>query len=195
MRGLVRAVDGISRLFGAIAAALVIVLVVLMLYDVVLRYAFNAPTAWGNDLNTWLMGASFVLSIAYAMSTDSHVRVDLLYDRRTRPRIRYFDLVGLTLIILPTVGWVTLGPVRSFHDGLPDRRALGLGRLQPDRLAVQADPVCRLCDLHPADRRRDHQAGRVADGHGRSTTADETSDVHGVSAPFRRTAGRRGIAR
>ena len=107
MRGLVREVDGISRLFGAIAAALVIVLVVLMLYDVVLRYAFNAPTAWGNDLNTWLMGASFVLSIAYAMSTDSHVRVDLLYDQRTRPRIRYFDLVGLTLIILPTVGWVT----------------------------------------------------------------------------------------
>ena len=57
MRGLVRLVDGVSRFFGAIAAALVIVLVVLMLYDVVLRYAFNAPTAWGNDLNTWLMGA------------------------------------------------------------------------------------------------------------------------------------------
>ena len=88
MRGLVRAIDGLSRFFGAIAAVLVIVLVVLMLYDVVLRYAFNAPTAWGNDINTWLMGASFVLSIAYAMSTDSHVRVDLLYDRRTRPRIR-----------------------------------------------------------------------------------------------------------
>jgi TRAP-type mannitol/chloroaromatic compound transport system permease small subunit len=44
MRGLVRAVDGISRLFGAIAAALVIVLVVLMLYDVVLRYA--ATSTW-----------------------------------------------------------------------------------------------------------------------------------------------------
>ena len=82
MRGFVRAIDGISRFFGAIAAVLVIVLVVLMLYDVVLRYAFNAPTTWGNDLNTWLMGASFVLSIAYAMSTDSHVRVDLLYNER-----------------------------------------------------------------------------------------------------------------
>ena len=64
-----------------LAAVLVIVLVVLMLYDVVLRYAFNAPTSWGNDLNTFLMGGSFVLSIAYAMSTDSHVRVDLLYNR------------------------------------------------------------------------------------------------------------------
>ena len=126
MRGLVRAVDGISRLFGAIAAALVIVLVVLMLYDVVLRYVFNAPTAWGNDLNTWLMGASFVLSIAYAMSTDSHVRVDLLYDRRTRPRIRVFDLIGLTLIILPTVGWLTLGLYDHFitRNSRPHRPTL-----------------------------------------------------------------------
>src|SRR4029453_17318995 len=80
MRWLIRGIDGLSRFFGGIAAVLVIILVVLMLYDVVLHYALNAPTTWGNDMNTWLMGASFVLSIAYGMSTDSHVRVDLLYD-------------------------------------------------------------------------------------------------------------------
>lgn len=131
MRGLVRAVDGVSRLFGAIAAVLVIVLVVLMLYDVVLRYVFNAPTIWGNDLNTWLMGASFVLSIAYAMSTDSHVRVDLLYDRRTRPRIRVFDLVGLTLIILPTVGWVTVGLFDHFMTAYQSGERSGSGGWNP----------------------------------------------------------------
>src|SRR5262245_66689567 len=103
MGGFVRAIDGISRVFGAVAAALIIVLVVLMLYDVVLRYMFNAPTTWGNDLNAFLMGGSFVLSIAYAMSTDAHVRVDLLYNERTRPRLAYVDLIGLTLIVLPAV--------------------------------------------------------------------------------------------
>lgn len=131
MRGLVRAVDGISRLFGTIAAALVIVLVVLMLYDVVLRYVFNAPTIWGNDLNTWLMGASFVLSIAYAMATDSHVRVDLLYDRRTRPRIRIFDLVGLVAIILPTVGWITLGLFDHFVTAYQSGERSGSGGWNP----------------------------------------------------------------
>ena len=103
MRALVRAVDRISHFCGMLAAVLVIVLVVLMLYDVVLRYAFNAPTSWGNDLNAFLMGGSFVLSIAYAMSTDAHVRVDLLYNERTRPRLAYVDLIGLTLIVLPAV--------------------------------------------------------------------------------------------
>ena len=131
MRGLVRAIDAISRAFGAVAAVLVIVLVVLMLYDVVLRYAFGSPTIWGNDLNTWLMGASFILSIAYAMSTDSHVRVDLLYDRRTRPRIRYFDLIGLALIVLPTVAFVTWGLYDHFITAFRSGERSGTGGWNP----------------------------------------------------------------
>lgn len=131
MRGLVRAIDTVSRFFGATAAALVIILVVLMLYDVVLRYAFNTPTTWGNDMNTWLMGASFVLSIAYAMSTDSHVRVDLLYNEQTRPRIRYFDLIGLSLIILPTVAWVTWGLWGHLMDAYRTGERSGSGGWNP----------------------------------------------------------------
>ncbi|MBI3198981.1 MAG: TRAP transporter small permease subunit [Rhodospirillales bacterium] len=131
MRAVVRAIDNISRFFGAIAAVLVIVLVVLMLYDVVLRYVLNAPTIWGNDLNTWLMGASFVLSIAYAMSTDSHVRVDLLYNRRTRRHIRVFDLIGLVLIILPTVTWITAGLFDHFVTAYQNGERSGSGGWNP----------------------------------------------------------------
>jgi TRAP-type mannitol/chloroaromatic compound transport system permease small subunit len=131
MRGFVRAIDTVSRFFGTISAVLVITLVVLMLYDVVLRYAMNAPTTWGNDMNTWLMGASFVLSIAYAMSTDSHVRVDLLYNEQTRGRIRYFDLIGLTLITLPTVAWLTWGLWGHFMDAYRTGERSGSGGFNP----------------------------------------------------------------
>ena len=113
MRGFVRAIDTVSRFFGAISAVLVITLVVLMLYDVVLRYVMNAPTTWGNDMNTWLMGASFVLSIAYAMSTDSHVRVDLLYNEQTRPPDSIFR------------------PDRPLSHHPADRRLAHLGTLGP----------------------------------------------------------------
>ena len=179
MRGLVRAVDSVSRLFGAIAAVLVIVLVVLMLYDVVLRYVFNAPTIWGNDLNTWLMGASFVLSIAYAMSTDSHVRVDLLYDQRTRPRIRIFDLVGLAAIVLPTVAWITLGLFDHFMTAYQTGERSGSGGWNPIvwpfklvllvgfaifTVQIAAEIIKRAASL----------MGSPLDAH------DETGDVHGV---------------
>ena len=131
MRGFVRAINGISRFFGGIAAFLVVVLVILMLYDVLLRYAFNAPTSWGNDLNTMLMGASFVLSIAYAMSTDSHVRVDLLYSEATRPRMRVVDLVGFTFIVLPTLGFITWGLWGHFLTGLQTGERTGSGGWNP----------------------------------------------------------------
>jgi TRAP-type mannitol/chloroaromatic compound transport system permease small subunit len=180
MRGLVRTVDGISRFFGAIAAALVIVLVVLMLYDVVLRYAFNAPTIWGNDLNTWLMGASFVLSIAYAMSTDSHVRVDLLYDQRTRPRIRYFDLAGLALIILPTVTWVTLGLFDHFMTAYQSGERSGSGGwnpiVWPFKLVLLVGFVIFTVQIVAEIIKR---AASLM-GKPFEPPAEETSDVHGV---------------
>ena len=131
MRALVRGVDAVSRLFGAVAAVLVIVLVVLMLYDVVLRYVLNAPTTWGNDLNTWLMGSSFVLSIAYAMSTDSHVRVDLLYSQQTRRHIRIVDLIGLPFIVLPTVAWITVGLSDHFMTAYRTGERSGSGGWNP----------------------------------------------------------------
>ena len=143
MRTLVRATDRISHFCGALAAVLVIVLVVLMLYDVVLRYVFNAPTTWGNDLNTFLMGGSFVLSIAYALSTDAHVRVDLLYNERTRPRLAYVDLIGMTLIVLPAVAiisWGLLDPPAGWHT---HRRAHRLGGVEPCRVAVSRRDVGR----------------------------------------------------
>jgi TRAP-type mannitol/chloroaromatic compound transport system permease small subunit len=179
MRGLVRAVDGVSRVFGAIAAALVIVLVVLMLYDVVLRYVFNAPTIWGNDLNTWLMGASFVLSIAYAMSTDSHVRVDLLYDRRTRPRIRIFDLVGLTAIVLPTVAWITLGLFDHFMTAYQTGERSGSGGWNPivwpfKLVLLVGFAIFTVQIVAEIIKRASSLMGRPIDGH------DETGDVHGV---------------
>jgi TRAP-type mannitol/chloroaromatic compound transport system permease small subunit len=131
MRGLVRAIDRLSVALGGVAAAIVILLVILMLYDVVMRYAFNAPTVWGNDINTWLMGASFVLSIAYAMSTDSHVRVDLLYNDATKHRMRVVDLIGFSLLVLPTVSWITWGLFGHFLEALKSGERSGTGGWNP----------------------------------------------------------------
>jgi TRAP-type mannitol/chloroaromatic compound transport system permease small subunit len=179
MRALVRGVDAVSRLLGAAAAVLVVALVVLMLYDVVLRYVLNAPTAWGNDLNTWLMGSSFVLSIAYAMSTDSHVRVDLLYNPQTRRHTRIVDLIGLALIVLPTVAWLTVGLSDHFMTAYRSGERSGSGGWNPIvwpfklilligfavfTVQIAAEIIKRIASL----------MGRPFEA------PEETTDVHGV---------------
>ncbi len=131
MKQLVRGIDALSKFFGALAALTVIVLVVLMLYDVVLRYVFNAPTTWGNDLNTFLMGGAFVMSIAYALSMDSHVRVDLLYTERNRHYLNYVDLIAFTLIVLPVVAWITWGLWGYLLEGIRTGERTGSGGWNP----------------------------------------------------------------
>jgi TRAP-type mannitol/chloroaromatic compound transport system permease small subunit len=109
MKILVRSIDAFSKACGVLAALLVVALIVLMLYDVLMRYVFNAPTLWGYDVNTFLMGAAFVLSVGYALSLDAHVRVDLLYSPATRWRLDWVDLLGFSLVMLPVCAWITLG--------------------------------------------------------------------------------------
>lgn len=116
MKSLVRTIDSISRASGALAAVLVIALIVLMLYDVMMRYVFNAPTLWGFEVNTFLMGASFILSVGYALSHDAHVRVDLLYSERTRPFLHWVDLIGFILLMLPISIWITGGLWNYFAE-------------------------------------------------------------------------------
>jgi TRAP-type mannitol/chloroaromatic compound transport system permease small subunit len=131
MQTLVRLIDGTSRTCGVLAAVLVIALITLMLYDAILRYAFNAPTLWGYEINTWLMGAAFVLSIGYALSHDAHVRVDLLYSDRTRHRIRYVDLIGFILLLLPIVAWITWGLWGYFYEALKSGEKTGTSAWNP----------------------------------------------------------------
>jgi TRAP-type mannitol/chloroaromatic compound transport system permease small subunit len=131
MRSLLRAIDGVSRVCAGVAAMIVILLVVLMVYDAVLRYAFSAPTLWGFDVGTYLMGTSFVLAIGYTLMHNAHVRVDLLYDWIPRRLIVWIDLLGYALIILPTVLWLTYGLWEYFLEGFASNERSGSSAWNP----------------------------------------------------------------
>jgi TRAP-type mannitol/chloroaromatic compound transport system permease small subunit len=131
VRFLIRAIDWLSRICGAVAAAIVIVLVVLMVYDAVLRYAFGAPTLWAFDVSTYLMGASFTLAIGYTLLRDAHVRVDLLYDWIPRRIITWVDLLGYTLIVAPTMLWLSIGLWEYFHEGFLSNERSGSSAWNP----------------------------------------------------------------
>ena len=109
MRRLVRVIDAISWLGGAASGVLIFALIVLMVYEVVVRYVFSAPTTWGYEIGTWVMGASFVLAIGYALSTDSHVRVDFAHDLLGRRACHALDLAGYLFLVLPLLVWVSWG--------------------------------------------------------------------------------------
>ncbi len=56
-------------------------LLIIVVYEVVVRYAFNSPTTWGFELTTFLYGIHYMFGLSYTDSYDGHVKVDVFVTR------------------------------------------------------------------------------------------------------------------
>jgi len=68
--------------------------------------------AWMDDLQWWLYGAAVLVGIAYAVTTDSHIRVDILFENFSKEKKLRTSIFALAWLFLPFVilSWdVTLG--------------------------------------------------------------------------------------
>ena len=78
---------------------LIAIVVCVMMYEVILRYVFERPTLWANEMSLWLAGFVFILAGFYAMQQRSHIRIYLLYDMFPRAVQRICDTVSTVLIV------------------------------------------------------------------------------------------------
>jgi TRAP-type C4-dicarboxylate transport system permease small subunit len=92
-------IDRIAMFVGRVTMLLVALLVGVMMWEVVLRYVFERPTLWANELSLWMAGFVFILSGFYAMQQRSHIRIFLLYDLLPRNIQRTCDTISTFLII------------------------------------------------------------------------------------------------
>jgi TRAP-type mannitol/chloroaromatic compound transport system permease small subunit len=96
-------IDSLSTWVGKAFAWLILILAVAMTYEVFVRYALNAPTTWAFDISYITYGALFLMSGAYALARNNHVRGDFIY-RSWRPRTQAtVDLVLFIIFFLPGV--------------------------------------------------------------------------------------------
>ena len=95
-----RQVDRIALFIGRVTMMLIISMTSVMLYEVFLRYAIEAPTLWANELTLWIGGFVFLCSGLYAMQQRCHIRIFLLYDMVPRWLQRTFDVISTLLIAM-----------------------------------------------------------------------------------------------
>ncbi|WP_223425660.1 TRAP transporter small permease subunit [Tateyamaria pelophila] len=94
-----RAADRLAVFIGRVTMMLIVLLTGVMLYEVILRYVFEAPTLWANEMSLWLAGFVFLCAGLYAMQQRSHIRIVLLYDAVPRWVQRIFDCISTLLIV------------------------------------------------------------------------------------------------
>src|SRR6185436_12940258 len=98
--GVVRAIDRISASAGFIASVALAVMTVVVCYEVISRYIFNAPTTWVTEVSTYLFVAVVFLGLAEAQRANAHIQVEILVDRLGREQRMFIELVGLWLGVL-----------------------------------------------------------------------------------------------
>ena len=81
---IVKAIDAISNLVGNACMWLVFILMLVMVFEVVMRYVFTAPTIWGMELSGYLMLLFVALGGAFVLQQDGHISVDIVYSHLSK---------------------------------------------------------------------------------------------------------------
>jgi TRAP-type mannitol/chloroaromatic compound transport system permease small subunit len=121
MLTLIRALDTISLWSGRIVAWLIFPMVLSLVYEVVARYLFNAPTEWAYDMTFMLYGSFFMLGSAYTLYKKGHIRTDSYYGKWSPRTQGWVDAVCYLLFFFPPliafliVGWDYF--LRSYMQG------------------------------------------------------------------------------
>lgn len=95
----------------------------MMVYEVVARYGFGAPTFWAHEIAGLLGATAFLFGGAYCMIDGSHMRVTVLIERMS-PRFRHLaEILALCcgmiyLSALAYAGWFIAQ--RSLFRFMPD---------------------------------------------------------------------------
>lgn len=78
-------------------------LLAIIVFNVVLRYAFGQGRIEFEEIQWHLYSAGFLLGLSYAYQHDSHIRVDVVHERLSPAAQAWIELYGILLLLLPFV--------------------------------------------------------------------------------------------
>lgn len=96
----VSAITAFNRWLFDASVWLMAVVVPVMLYEVVARYVFDAPTVWGMELAVLLFGPYFLFGGPHLLHLKGHVALDLLRQRLSAAWVRRLDLANFPVIVV-----------------------------------------------------------------------------------------------
>jgi len=103
MAGTIIGIDTLNLWAGRVFAWLTVPLIFTMMYEILARYIFTAPTVWAYDMSRFLYGSMFVLGAGYALSKGVHIRSDFLYREWSARTQGIVDLVLYIVFFFPTM--------------------------------------------------------------------------------------------
>ncbi|MEW8203105.1 MAG: TRAP transporter small permease subunit [Candidatus Thiodiazotropha endolucinida] len=97
--------NGIVRRIAETTAWLNVALILVIVVQVVMRYGFNKGMVPLEELMWHLYAVAFMFGMAYAVTNDSHIRVDVVHMALPKRVQHLFEIVGILLLLMPVL-WI-----------------------------------------------------------------------------------------
>jgi len=94
MRRLLKIIDGISEWSGKLFSYLLWPGVAVLIYEVVARHLFNAPTIWAHGTTQRIFAVYYFICGAYVSLYRDHITMDLIYTRFSLRKRAFLDIIG-----------------------------------------------------------------------------------------------------
>src|SRR6476659_9334772 len=113
-----RAIDWLSALVGRWVIWLILASTVISAVNAVVRKVFNASSNAYLEVQWYLFAAAFLLAAGYTLLNGEHVKIDVIYGRRSRRTQMWIDVMGFVLFLTPMCVAVLVFGIPFFYKGL-----------------------------------------------------------------------------
>ncbi|HOJ51780.1 MAG TPA: TRAP transporter small permease subunit [Syntrophales bacterium] len=107
MTKMLRIIDLVNEYVGKTVSFLLIAILIIILYEIFVRYVFNSPTIWAHELSQMIFGVYVILLGGYLQIHDGHVNVELIYGKFS-PRVRAIVDMFTWLVFFAFAGVLTV---------------------------------------------------------------------------------------
>ena len=133
--------DKLVKYSGYLASALFISIGFIVSYEVIMRYLFNSPTIWVNEVSRFLQIWATYLALTYSFHKKDFIRITVIYDRLNENGKKLLDFISFVFIIIFSSFVVYYGWLIAY-DSLKVGRTSSTILDVPSFLTELAIPLC-----------------------------------------------------
>jgi len=124
MKKLADAIDRFNIWAGQIASFIILALIGAVIYEVVSRYLFNAPTKWSSEISQYLQAGIVLLGGGYCLISDGHVRVDILHGKFKPQAQQLVEILTFLVVLCFAFAMIWEGTKVSYEAWVHDKRSM-----------------------------------------------------------------------
>ncbi len=103
-----KGIDWFNNKQGQITSMLCLPLLGVVVYEVILRYGFDAPAIWTFEATAFIYGMHYMFGLAYTDVHDGHVRVDIFTAQAPKKVQAAINALTNMVLFLPVMTCLTI---------------------------------------------------------------------------------------